>query len=359
MGRALRVRCGSPHRHRTAGGPSCPTVMPRSLRPGGGAWPGVVEDGWPLRRRRSGLRSLLPRRPGGRPITASWGRWDGGPLLPAAWQPVPHVGEGGAADRQAAGGRAPGAGQDRVPAGPEPLHRAQGAHPLPLPAAGPSGPGQRPRCPPLRARRAGRAGACGHQKARQHPRWGQLADGRPARATATGPPPPAPHAAATAARCWATATCTPPSTITPAKRDASSYLCLPWPPATATGEDRAPSCVSPQSGGQVSAVSAVLCAFEFEGEHDLVDAVEQRQQSDPDDQHTTAGLTVPLPRRREVPDLTRASPRGGRHPQLYARFGAVAQDQLVRDAAARSSAQVRASIASRTASSACPTAHRA
>jgi hypothetical protein len=32
----------------------------------------------------------------------------------------------------------------------------------------------------------------------------------------------------------------------------------------------------------------VLCAFEFEGEHDLVDAVEQRQQSDPDDQQRGA-----------------------------------------------------------------------
>jgi hypothetical protein len=39
------------------------------------------------------------------------------------------------------------------------------------------------------------------------------------------------------------------------------------------------------SGGQTS---AVLRALELEGEHDLVDAVEQRQDADPDDQQRGA-----------------------------------------------------------------------
>jgi leucine-zipper of insertion element IS481 len=135
----------------------------------------IVQDGWPARRaaerfqvshttaarwarrsRQQGVAGMVdrPSRPHHSPARTPR-RWSGGCA--------------------SCGSPTGGAGPDRCPTGPGALHGAAGAVPLPLPAAGPPGPRQRPADPPLRARRPGRAGACGHQEAGQHPRRRRLA----------------------------------------------------------------------------------------------------------------------------------------------------------------------------------------
>ena len=98
---------------------------------------------------------------------------------------------------------------------PGPLNRAPGADPLrPGPPHAP-GPGHRPRHTPLRTRTSRRAGARRHQEARQHPRRRRTQGPRPGRRPQNP------------LRTPATATCTPPSTTTPA-----------WPTARSTPDEK-------------------------------------------------------------------------------------------------------------------------
>jgi len=149
----------------------------------------VVDDGWAIAAGRGAVPGLaFHGGPLGGPLPPGWGGRDGGPVIAAACQPGPDAAADRAAGREAARQPAAGPGPDRVRPGPESLHRAPGAGPVRLPAAGPPGPGHRPGGAPVRAVRAGRAGACGHQETRHHPRRRRVAHGRarPGRAQRPG-----------------------------------------------------------------------------------------------------------------------------------------------------------------------------
>ena len=165
----------------------------------------VVDDGWPLRRaaERFQVSPTTAKRWADRYRELRRGR-HGRPLLAPAPQPAPDPDPHRAADHQGPRAAPVGAGPHRVPAAAEPGHRPPGPDPLRARPPGPPRPRHRAGDPPLRTRPPRRPGARRHQEARQHPRR--------RRPPGTGPPgrPQEPY------RRRHTATCTTPSTTTPA-----------------------------------------------------------------------------------------------------------------------------------------------
>ena len=177
----------------------------------------VVDDGWPLRRAAERFQVS--------PTTAA--RWASryrrvgaagmvDRSSPAASLTAADADADGAADHQAAGDAAVGAGADRLPPRPASLDGAPGAVPLRSGAAGLARPRHRADGPPLRARRTGRPGPCRRQEARPIPDGGGgwRMHGREPRPR---------HTARPRMAGSATTSCTPRSTTTPAWPTASCY----------------------------------------------------------------------------------------------------------------------------------------